>query len=201
MVSERWIHETPFKELAAEARVARASLLHAFPQWRDVVYSLLEEELGRLDVSCAAAQALKRARSDERVYEMLAVLLERAKKTGRLYPNLERNVYLAWPAVRGGSSGRPYGSLVSTGGEAIVAEVAEDHYASVEFLLQVPRNEFDPSPIGECLVNLALDLAAGYPSYWADFDERRQTLRRNIELIAAGLGRTGRHRKRTKRKR
>jgi hypothetical protein len=64
-----------------------------------------------------------------------------------------------------------------------------DHFAAVEDLLGMPATygkPVGPVPIGECLVNFALDLAAGSPTYRGSFDERRATLRKTIVVVSAG---------------
>lgn len=193
LVSERWVHETPFTDLAAAAGVARASLLHAFPHWRDVTWSLLIEELDQLDRSHERAIALKRAKPSVRVYTMLVVLLDRAEKTGRLYPNL-RSAMFTW---HGEPSEEEYGHPDSVPWSSelmgrMTLIPLRDYYELIEEFLEVPdelrdSRKFPPRPTGECLVNFTLDLAAGYPSYCADFHERRELLQTTIELLAAGV--------------
>jgi AcrR family transcriptional regulator len=195
LVSERWVDEIPFTELAAAAGVARASLLHVFPQWRDVLYDLFSEEIARLDGSYAAAVALKRVRHCDRAYAMLVPILDRAEVTGRLYPNL-RGAMFTWHGAPSAAEETSDDAFLLPSREMLGAFARidlGDNYSAVESLLGIPRdeslkpNEFGPSPIGECLVNLALDLAAGSPSYFATFEDRRHTLRSSIRLISAGV--------------
>jgi AcrR family transcriptional regulator len=198
LVSERWVDEVPFIELAAAAGVARASLLHVFPNWRNVLYDLFADEVDILDESFAAALALKRARPGDRAYAMLVPLLNRAEKTGRLYPNF-RSAMFAWHGDPSEEDLSEASVLLPPGREMLAAFTRihlNDHYAAVEELLGVQRdeslkpNEFGSAPIGECLVNFTLDLAAGCPTYFATFDFRRETLRSTIDVIAAGLRRS-----------
>lgn len=195
LVSERWVDDVPFTELAATAQVARASLLHVYPHWRNVLYDLFAEEIDRLDRNYEAALALKRATPGDRAYAMLAPLLDRAEQAGRLYPNL-RSAMFTWQADSRDQAlsedvwSGPETPLVLSG---FLRIQLSDHFAAVEQLLQVPRepslqpNEFPPNPIGECLVNFALDLAARSPTYFESFDERREMLRTTIDVIAAGI--------------
>jgi len=193
LVSKQWVHETPFIELSEAADVARASLLHAFPHWRDVLWSLLIEELDQLDRSYEKASSLKRSKPAEKAFVMLKVLLDRAEVTGRLYPNL-RSAMFTWhgePSEREHSSSDVEPWSAELMGRMTLIPL-RDHYEAVEILLEVPDKPIDPRkfyprPIGECLLNFALDLAAGYPSYCADFGGRRQMLRECIELFASGL--------------
>lgn len=193
LVRKQWVHETPFTDLAEKADVKRASLLHAFPHWRDVLWSLLVEELDQIDRSYEKAASLKRARPGEKAFVMLAVLLDRAETSERLYPNL-RSAMFTW-------NGKPTEKeITATGDEPWSAELMghmtlyslRDHYDAVETLLGIPdppasSRKFNTRPIGECLLNYALDLAAGYPSYYEDFDERRRMLRTCIEQISSGM--------------
>ena len=195
LASERWIDEVPFTELAAAAGVARASLLHVYPHWRNVLCDLLHEELDLLDEADTAARALKRARPSQRAYAMLVVLIDRAEKTGRLYPNLRAAMFTCQGEPREEEYSEvnldapPTREMLGR----FIRIPLNDQYFLVEELLRVPRdpslksNEFGPRPIGECLLHFAFDLAAGIPSYFTDFEERRNALRVNIDLMAAGL--------------
>lgn len=198
LVSERWVDEIPFTELAVAAGVARASLLHAFPNWRNVLGDLLWEEVNVLDESYSAASALKRVRPSERAYAMLVPLLDRAERSGRLYPNL-RGAMFTWHGELSEVDDSDASLGLPPSREMLGAFMRiqlYDNYTAVESLLGIPRdaalkpNEFGPSPIGECLVNFALDLAAGSPSYFATFDDRRGTLRSVIGLVAAGISKS-----------
>jgi len=195
LACERWVDEIPFTELAAAAGVARASLLHAFPQWRDVLWLLITEELELLDDSYRAAVALKRAHPSARVYTMLSPLLDRAEATGRLYPNL-RGAMFTWQGEPSEKEDLETSLLLPPSREMLGAFMRiplGDNYIAVESLLGMPRdvalnpNEFGPAPIGECLVNFTLDLAAGSPTNFATFDDRRYMLRSCIKLISAGI--------------
>ena len=198
LVSERWVEEIPFTELAVAARVARASLLHAFPHWRNVLYDLFAEEVDRLYDSYAVAIALKRVRPGDRAYAMLVPILDRAETTGRLYPNL-RGAMFTWHGVPSAEE-RSQASLSLPPSREMLGAFARidlgDNYIAIESLLGIPRdeslkpNEFGPSPIGECLVNLTFDLAAGTPSYFGTPEDRRRTLRSVIDLVAAGIGKS-----------
>jgi len=195
LASERWIDDVPFTELAAAAGVARASLLHVYPHWRNVLSDLLHEELDLLDAADKAASALKRVRPSQRAYSMLVVLIDRAESTGLLYPNL-RAAMFTWQGEPREEEYSEFGFNTHPTREMLgrfMRYPLTDQYFAVEELLRVPRDssltskEFGEPPIGELLIHFALDLAAGIPSYLTDFDERRHALRVNIDLIAAGL--------------
>ena len=132
---------------------------------------------------------------------MLAPLLDRAEKTGRLYPNL-RSAMFVWHGNPSEEDLSEAAAFSPPSREMLAAWTRihlNDHYAAVEELLGVPRdeslkpNEFGASPIGECLVHFALDLAAGSPTYFATIEFRKQTLRSNIDVISAGLRRPKPH--------
>ena len=194
LVSERWVDEIPFVELAKEAKVARASLLHAFPQWRDVLSCLFHEEITRLDLAVTAAEALKRARPADRVYAMLRSVIDRAEETGLLYPNL-RAMMFTWQGELSEQDmdleepERPSRAMLG------VFQLIDlrDQYDAVETLLGMAsakppgKGRFAKAPVGEWLVHWTLDLAAGIPSYGNTFEERRSALRDAVDLVAAGL--------------
>jgi AcrR family transcriptional regulator len=207
LASDRWVEDVSFVDLATEAGVARASLLHLFPHWRNVLWELFEQEADFLDNAYEQARRLKREQPNDRVYAMLADLLNRAEKTGLLYPNL-RGALFTWhgePTDQELSDSSPTTPL----GRGVLAAFAlvrlQQHYVAVEDLLGIPHdeslkpNEVSPVPIGECLVNFALDLAAGSPTHFATFAARRRTLRSFIELVAAGLRETKPPRTKTRR--
>ncbi len=192
LLSERSAGEVPFTELAMTAGVARASLLHAFPHWRDVLFGLFLIEIDRLDASFEAAESMKRASPTQKAYAMLVPLLDRAEKTGYLYPNI-RSAMFTWHGepIEEDFSNYTANSPDTPAMLGTFLRIAlRDHYGAVEELLRVPAD--NPAPVGELLVNFTLDLAASSPSDLSTFDERRQTLRHNIELIAAGLNQSKR---------
>lgn len=191
LACERWVNEIPYKELAEVAGVARASLFHAYPNWDQVLLDLLEHELGHLDGSFDAACAQKRVRPGDRTYTMLVVLLDRAEQSGKLYANLRSRMFTWQGELRDGDHDREPMTPGVLGWYTLVP--LRDQYGMVEELLGIPNdsslkgNEYGPAPCGECLLNLAFDLAAGSPSQWSTFDERRVTLQRTIEVMAAGV--------------
>lgn len=195
LLGERWVDEIPFTELAEAAGVARASLLHAFPNWRHMLWYLFEQESDHLAKSYAAASVRRRARPTDRVYAMLATLLDRAEITGRLYPNL-RGAMFTWDGIPTSedlaaiSPELPLGRNVA---RTFVHIRLNEYYIAVEELIGIPRDQsllpigVRRLPIGECLVNFAFDLAAGSPTLFATFDDRRRTLKSMINMIAAGM--------------
>lgn len=196
LLEERSVEEIAFTELAAAAGVARASLLHAFPHWRDVLCDLFLREVDRLFDSSEVAYSMKRARPAQKVYAMLAPVLDRAEQTGSLYPNL-RSATFTWhgePRDEKYASGTHESIDTAPVLGTFIRIALSDYYLVVEDLLGVPKDTAfkqgkfgNSTPVGELLLNFTLDLAARSPSYRATFDERRQTLRYNIELIAQGL--------------
>ena len=207
LATERWIHEVPFTALAQTAGVARASLLHCFGNWSDVMSSLFHEEIRLLDQTYGDAKSMKGAHPAARAFAMLSPLIDRAESTGLLYPNL-RSVMFTWhgqPTEQEMLAELRPGTPPSAATLSMFALIdLSDFYAAAEDLLGIqpaPRrarssaaqpspHPYLPAPIGECLVNVTLDLAAGSPSTTASFDGRRETLRRTIKLIAVGVSKT-----------
>lgn len=197
LVSERWVDEVPFTDLAEAAQVARASLLYAFGHWRNVLWDLFEEEMDLLDEARTRANRLRRRRLSDGAFEMLAVLLDRADETGLLYPNL-RGAMSTWQgeptdeALFGACPSAPLRRDVLAAWALVRLQPS---YEAVEELLGIPQDkslgegEVRPVPIGECLVNFALDLAAGSPSSFSTLQDRRLALRRCLDVFADSLGR------------
>ena len=154
------------------------------------------EEFALLDQSYESALSLKRATPSKRAYTMLVVLLDRAERTGRLYPNL-RSAMFTWhgtPTAEDDAS-EPDAPWSAAMMGQMVRIPMNDYQLFIEELLQVPmdesqKNKFGPRPIGECLLNFTLDLAAGCPSYRDSYEDRRRTLQLNIDLVVAGLRQT-----------
>jgi AcrR family transcriptional regulator len=189
LASERWVSEIAFTELAEEAQVARASLLHAFPHWREVVYDLFCVEADRLDDWYIEATQLKRTTPEARAFAMLRGLIDRAEATGLLYPNI-RSAMFTWAGEPTPAEYEP-DLMTSASSPAMLGSFVRiqlsEHYVGVEDLLGIPPKPgkpIGPTPIGECLLNFAFDLAAGSPTYRGSFDERRETLRRTITTMA-----------------
>jgi AcrR family transcriptional regulator len=194
LVCQRWVDEIPFVQLARTAQVARASLLHAFPQWRDVLTCLFTEEVDRLDQAVTAAMAIKGKRPADRVYAMLCSVIDRAEATGLLYANLRAMLFTCQGELseKDMELENPERASRAMLGWFHLIEL-RDQYDAVEELLEMSKPErpgrarFAQAPIGELLVHWTLDLAAGIPSYGSTFDERRSALRDAINLVAAGL--------------
>ena len=175
LLEERYLNDISILELAEEAGVVRASLLLQFRNgWPDIACTLAYQALfGPFDrMVVDMLESDMENNLSKNAAKPLETFIDLAEKTGLLVPNLRAQMFV-WGdenyllfSLPGQDFNEQFAELLADGAE----NVSDDHrYAA------------------EVLINLALDMAGGVGLYGWTADERRDLLRRHVEIVLDGL--------------
>ena len=176
LLKENWLDHVSVARLAREAGIVRASLLLQFRDgWSDVAWQLLYEEFE--DDYCEwltkSLAASARKPLEERLFRVLGHTLDRAEETGLLYPNVRSQMFV-W-----GNENASMMPVIWTDVFLILIPVIERNLPDVD--------EERAHAALETLYCLTLDFAGSSGLFDWNLDERRELLRRSIQVVIAGL--------------
>ena len=177
LLQEKWLSKISIRRLCKEADVARASLFYQFERgWPDIVCVLEGVLFQRFD-SILNERLDGKSHDDTTscITRALMSFIDLAEGTGKLVPNIRSQMFV-W-----GQKGNNFFHCP-----------AQDYIQGLAEVLANGRDKVTDVHIyaAEFLVNFALDIAGGTGLYSWTAQERRELVRKNVEITVAGLSAT-----------
>ena len=175
LLQERWLSKISIRSLSEKANVERASLLYQFERgWPDIACTLAGGVLFREFDSILIEHLEERTRDDASscATQALMSFVDLAEDTGKLVANLRSQMFV-WGRI----------------GDSYFHLPAQDYNQGLAEVLANSKDEVTDAHIyaAESLINFALDIAGGAGLYPWTAAERRELLKKNIDISVAGL--------------
>ena len=178
LLQEKWLSKISIRTLSEEADVPRASLLYQFEHgWPDIACSLAGGVLFQRFDSILIEHLDGKGHDDAPscIARALISFIDLAEGTGKLVPNIRSQMFV-WGQI----------------GDSYFHLPAQDYNQELAEVLANGRDKVTDVHIyaAEFLVNFALDIAGGAGLYPWTAEERRDLVRKNVEITVAGLSAT-----------
>lgn len=175
LLEDHWLSDLSISALAKSADVKRTSLLLRFPNgWSDIAVSLVDQLLfNPFDQRVISILDGPRSKSTaENAVYALDIFVKLGTKSGRLVANLRSHMFV-W-----GDANNELFHLPSQDYNEEFAELLAGHGQTV-----TENHTFT----AEALINFALDVAGGVGLYPWTTKEKRELVRKHVEIVLAGL--------------
>ncbi len=175
LLQERWLSEISIRSLSEKANVERASLLYQFKRgWPDIACTLAGGVLFREFDSILIERLDERTRDDASSCATRALMsfVDLAEGTGKLVANLRSQMFV-WGQI----------------GDSYFHLPAQDYNQELAEVLANGKDKVTDAQIyaAEFLIHFALDIAGGAGLYPWTAEERRELVRKNVEITVTGL--------------
>ena len=175
LLEDHWLSDLSISALAKKADVKRTSLLLRFPNgWSDIAVSLADQLLfNPFDQRVISILDGPRSKSiAENTVYALDTFVELGTKSGRLVANLRSHMF-----VWGDENNELFHIPAQDYNEEFAELLAGDGQTVTD------NHRF----VAEALINFALDVAGGVGLYPWTTKERRELVRKHVEIALAGL--------------